>query len=103
MRSTAFARFPLPILHRLGRAGGVIALVLSAIAASGAVWLWGEVGLGNGGALWSPRGVALSFGLAGGSVLLFVQAVTLLRGVAPRVRAWTTRSSCVASPPRRDP
>ena len=87
MRSAFFVRLPLPLIHRLGRGGGVIALVLSAMAAYEAVWLWREVGPGNGADVWSPKGVGLAYAFAAASLFVAVQALSLLlSGKSPKPR-----------------
>lgn len=87
VRSAFFIQFPLPLLHRLGRGGGVIALGLSAITAYEAVWLWRAIGPDNGADGWSPMGVGVAGVFAAASLSIAVQALwLLLRGKPPSPR-----------------
>lgn len=80
-----FARFPLPVLERLGRAGGLVAALLTGLAALAAEWLGAAVGPWNGTQVWSPVGTGVAIALGAVTPLLALQAIALLvRGRAPR-------------------
>lgn len=85
MRFSFFAGFPLPLIHHLGRVGGIGALLFSAFVAFGGVWLFLLVGPNNDPDLWSPKVAVLAIALVLISPFIALQGISLLILGRPRI------------------